>query len=126
MMGMFLAERRAKAWALLLLYLQIAKGVTPTTAGLALLPLTLGIMIGSIVAGQAIAKTGRYKVFPVSGTFFLVLGAAFLSRLMADSSFIGRLDPRLAAATAGAATVGAAAVSETDTLDGTSGESAAP
>ena len=74
--------------ATLPLYLQIAKGMTPTTAGLALLPLTLGIMVGSIVAGQAIAKTGRYKVFPVSGTFLLVVGAAFLSRLMADSSLV--------------------------------------
>ncbi len=74
--------------ATLPLYLQIAKGMTPTTAGLALLPLTLGIMVGSVVAGQLIAKTGRYKVFPVTGTFLLVVGAAFLSRLLADSSLV--------------------------------------
>ena len=81
-MGMF------GALAMLPLYLQIAKGMTPTGAGLALLPLTLGIMIGSIVAGQAIARTGRYKVFPVTGTALLVIGAAFLSRLLADSSLL--------------------------------------
>ncbi len=74
--------------ATLPLYLQIAKGMTPSTAGLALLPLTLGIMLGSVVAGQAIARTGRYKVFPVTGTFLLVVGAAFLSRLLADSSLV--------------------------------------
>ncbi|WP_372595211.1 MDR family MFS transporter [Actinotalea sp.] len=81
-MGMF------GALAMLPLYLQIAKGMTPTGAGLALLPLTLGIMIGSVVAGQAIARTGRYKVFPVTGTALLVIGAAVLSRLLADSSLL--------------------------------------
>ena len=50
--------------AALPLYLQIVKGATPTEAGLLLLPLTAGIMAGSIVSGQIISRTGRYKMFP--------------------------------------------------------------
>ena len=60
--------------AALPLYLQIVKGVSPTEAGLLLLPLTAGIMAGSIISGQIISRTGRYKIFPVIGSVLLVLG----------------------------------------------------
>ena len=55
------------------LYLQIVKGATPTEAGLQLLPLTLGIMVGSIFSGQVISRTGRYRIFPVIGAALLTL-----------------------------------------------------
>jgi len=57
--------------AALPLYLQIVKGATPTQAGLLLLPLTLGIMFGSILSGQLISRTGRYRQYPIIGTFLL-------------------------------------------------------
>ena len=50
--------------AALPLYLQIVKGASPTEAGLQLLPLTLGIMFGSILSGQLISRTGRYRQYP--------------------------------------------------------------
>lgn len=55
------------------LYLQIVKGSTPTQAGLQLLPMTLGIMAGSIFSGQLISRTGRYRHFPIMGAAILVL-----------------------------------------------------
>ena len=58
--------------AALPLYLQIVKGASPTEAGLLLLPLTAGIMAGSIVSGQIISRTGRYKMFPIIGAGLLV------------------------------------------------------
>ncbi len=54
--------------AVLPLYLQIVKGASPTKAGLLTVPLVIGIMAASILAGQVTAKTGRYKIFPVLGT----------------------------------------------------------
>lgn len=74
--------------AVLPLYLQIVQGLTPTAAGLALLPLTLGIMVASVVAGQTVARTGRYKMFPVVGTGLLVVGAFLISQLTASSSLV--------------------------------------
>jgi EmrB/QacA subfamily drug resistance transporter len=74
--------------ACLPLYLQITKGLNPTAAGLALLPLTLGIMITSVVSGQTIGHTGRYRIFPILGTGFLVAGALALSQLHASSSLV--------------------------------------
>ena len=54
--------------AALPLYLQIVKGASPTEAGLLLLPMTLGIMAGSIVlrvsSSPAPAATG---IFPIIG-----------------------------------------------------------
>jgi EmrB/QacA subfamily drug resistance transporter len=54
------------------LYLQIVKGATPTSAGLMLLPMTLGMMSGSIISGQLISRTGQYRQFPIIGCALLV------------------------------------------------------
>ena len=74
--------------ATLPLYLQIAKGMSPTQAGLTLIPLTMGIISGSILAGQLTSRTGRYKIFPIVGTTLLALGALLLSRLAPDTSLL--------------------------------------
>ena len=50
----------------------------PTQAGLQLLPMTLGIMSGSIVSGQLISRTGRYRHFPIIGSAILVAVAVRL------------------------------------------------
>ena len=67
------------------LYLQLVKGQSATLAGLSLLPLTLGIMIGSIASGQIISRTGRYKVFPVLGTALLVVAFLLLAQITATT-----------------------------------------
>jgi EmrB/QacA subfamily drug resistance transporter len=56
------------------LYLQIVKGATPTEAGLQLIPLVGGIMLGSIGSGLAISRTGRYRKFPIMGSALLAMG----------------------------------------------------
>ncbi|MGB7448824.1 MAG: MDR family MFS transporter [Ornithinimicrobium sp.] len=71
--------------ALLPLYLQIVKGATPTEAGLLLLPMTLGIMVGSITAGQAISRTGRYRIFPIVGSGLLAVALLGLHWIGADT-----------------------------------------
>lgn len=70
------------------LYLQIVKGSTPTRAGLLLIPLTLGIMSGSIISGQVISRTGKYKVFPIVGAGTLVVALAALSTVKPDTSLV--------------------------------------
>jgi EmrB/QacA subfamily drug resistance transporter len=72
--------------AALPLYMQIVKGYSPTMAGLLLLPLVMGIMSGSIISGQTISRTGRYRWFPITGLGLLVIGALLLSRVSADTS----------------------------------------
>ncbi len=61
------------------LFLQNVKGVSPTGSGLRLLPLLLGIMGASVLAGQVITRRGRYKVFPIVGSLLMVVGSYLLS-----------------------------------------------
>lgn len=61
------------------LYLQLVDGASPTEAGWFMLPLVLGLMISSIASGQIIARTGRYRIFPIIGTALLTGSFAFLA-----------------------------------------------
>jgi EmrB/QacA subfamily drug resistance transporter len=69
------------------LYLQIVKGSTPTESGFQLLPMILGLMISSIVSGQLISRTGKYKIFPILGTGFMLLGFVILVTITADTNY---------------------------------------
>ncbi|HEX6401641.1 MAG TPA: MDR family MFS transporter [Pseudonocardiaceae bacterium] len=74
---------------LLPLYLQIVKNASPTESGLLLLPLMAGIMVSSVVSGQLTSRTGRYKIFPVSGTALMTVALLMLSfRLGIDTSLV--------------------------------------
>lgn len=73
--------------AMLPLYLQIVGGSSPTKAGLELLPLTLGIMTGSIISGRVISKTGKYKIFPVIGTILLTATLFLMTTFNADTKY---------------------------------------
>ncbi|SNQ47343.1 putative multidrug resistance protein [Frankia canadensis] len=70
------------------LYLQLVKGNSPTRAGLLSLPLVIGIMSFSMIAGQVTSRTGRYKIFPVVGSVLLVIGLVLLALLSADTSLV--------------------------------------
>jgi EmrB/QacA subfamily drug resistance transporter len=66
------------------LYLQIVTGLSPTASGFATLPMVLGLMIASIVSGQLISRTGQYRIFPVTGTFFTAIGFYLLTFMTVD------------------------------------------
>ena len=68
------------------LYFQVVKGASPTGSGLDLLPLMAGLLITSIVGGQIVSRTGRYRVFPIVGTAIMTLGLFLLSRLSPETS----------------------------------------
>lgn len=67
------------------LYLQIVKGVTPTTAGLMLLPMTFGIMSATAIAGKVTSSTGRYKIFPIIGAGLMATALFLLSTIGTDT-----------------------------------------
>ncbi|MFE6334383.1 MFS transporter [Streptomyces sp. NPDC057798] len=66
-------------------FLQMVDGASATESGLLMLPMMGGIVGASIVAGQLISHTGRYKVYPLLGGALSVTGMWLLSRLDADT-----------------------------------------
>ncbi|RDE09874.1 MDR family MFS transporter [Pelagibacterium lacus] len=69
-------------------YLLIVQGFGPTQAGLALLPMMIGLMGSSMLSGIFISRTGRYKHLPIVSTAILVVGALLLSTLAVDTPFL--------------------------------------
>jgi EmrB/QacA subfamily drug resistance transporter len=63
------------------LFLQVVHGVSPTISGVYLLPMVLGMLLTSIGSGQLIARTGRYKVYPIVGSAVMAAAMYLLSRL---------------------------------------------
>ena len=85
--GVFVGFGMFGAMLTLPLYLQLVLGSTPTESGLQLLPMILGLMISSIASGQIIARTGRYRMFPILGTAFLSGGFFYLTFLKYDTGY---------------------------------------
>jgi EmrB/QacA subfamily drug resistance transporter len=68
------------------LFLQIVKGLSPTASGLWMIPLMGGTLASSILAGQIVSRTGRYKIFPIVGTAMFTLALALISRMTSQTS----------------------------------------
>lgn len=66
-------------------FLQMVDGASATESGLLMLPMMAGIVGASIVSGQLISRTGRYKAFPLLGSVLAAIGMWLLSRLDVDT-----------------------------------------
>ena len=69
-------------------FMQTVFGSSPTQSGLQLVPLMLGFVINSIVIGQLISRWGKYKIFPIVGSFLTMIGMYLLSTLTASTSIV--------------------------------------
>ncbi|WP_019930242.1 MFS transporter [Nocardia sp. BMG111209] len=67
------------------LYLQVVRGFSPTKAGLLMLPMVAGIVVGSLTSGQVVRRTGRYKILPIVGTAAISAGAVLYAQVAYDS-----------------------------------------
>ncbi len=70
------------------LFLQVVNGASPTSSGLRLLPMILGVLTTSITSGLLITRWGRYKAFPIAGTALMVLGLFLLSQMNEQTSIL--------------------------------------
>ncbi|MFF1712365.1 MFS transporter [Streptomyces sp. NPDC058268] len=66
-------------------FLQMVDGASATESGLLMLPMMGGVVGASVLSGQLISHTGRYKIYPVIGGILSVIGMWLLSRLEADT-----------------------------------------
>lgn len=70
------------------LYLQLVTGLTPTESGFATLPMIGGLMIASIASGQIVSRTGKYRIFPITGTFLVAAGYLVLTGMTIDKPLL--------------------------------------
>jgi EmrB/QacA subfamily drug resistance transporter len=67
------------------IYFQAVTGASATQSGLLLLPMLLAGLATTAVAGRIISRTGRYKVFPVTGLALMTAGLVLLSQIGAGT-----------------------------------------
>jgi EmrB/QacA subfamily drug resistance transporter len=68
------------------LFGQLAQGVSATDSGTILTPLMVGLIGASVVSGQIIARTGKYRFLAMVGVALLTLSLLWLSRLTAGTT----------------------------------------
>jgi EmrB/QacA subfamily drug resistance transporter len=62
-------------------YFQIARGMSPTRAGLMSIAMVGGLVLSSMYSGRTITMTGHWKRFLVGGMVFVVVGLGLLSTI---------------------------------------------
>jgi EmrB/QacA subfamily drug resistance transporter len=68
------------------LFQQTVQGASATNSGLLLLPLMGGLLVTSVISGQVITRTGRYRIFPILGGALMVAGMLLLAQLDAGTT----------------------------------------
>ncbi|TIC88492.1 MFS transporter [Nocardioides sp. GY 10113] len=69
-------------------YFQLARGMSPTEAGLMSVAMVGGLLVSSIVSGRIITRTGRWKRWLVGGTATAVVGLALLGTIDAETPLV--------------------------------------
>jgi EmrB/QacA subfamily drug resistance transporter len=66
-------------------WFQFVQGYSATASGYAVFPLLVGLIGSSIVSGQLVARTGRYKWLTVVSILIMAVGAALMTQLSATT-----------------------------------------
>ena len=67
-------------------YFQLARGMTPTESGVMQMPLVIGTLTTSIILGQVVSRTGKWKAVVVGASIVLLIGLILMGTLRYDTS----------------------------------------
>jgi EmrB/QacA subfamily drug resistance transporter len=67
-------------------WFQVVLGSSATESGYQILPLLAGLIVSSVVSGQVISRTGRYRWIIVIAMAFLSIGLLLMTQLRGDTS----------------------------------------
>lgn len=67
-------------------FVQQVREVSPTRSGLVLMPLMFGAALGTLVTGRLVARTGRYRMWPITGGVLMTSAMLLLTSLDQRSS----------------------------------------
>jgi EmrB/QacA subfamily drug resistance transporter len=68
-------------------YFQLARDKSPTMSGVMTIPMIGGLFVASMVSGQIITRTGRWKGWLVAGGLFLTAGLGLLGLMRYDTPY---------------------------------------
>ncbi|MFG3254137.1 MFS transporter [Streptomyces sp. NPDC048172] len=68
-------------------YFQLARGKSPTMAGVMTIPMIAGLFVSTTVSGQVISRTGKWKAWLISGGVLMTAGMALLGTLRYDTEY---------------------------------------
>ncbi|MER6972988.1 MFS transporter [Nocardioides sp. NPDC000445] len=68
-------------------YFQLARGESPTMAGVMTIPMIAGLFLSSTVSGQVITRTGKWKAWLVVGALLIVGGLGLLGTIRYDTEY---------------------------------------
>jgi predicted MFS family arabinose efflux permease len=68
-------------------FAQLVLNFSATNSGIILLPMVIGLTAGSIVIGQVVNRTGKYKIFIVTGLLVASIGVFSLTGLNPQSTY---------------------------------------
>ena len=68
-------------------YFQLARGESPTMAGVMTIPMIAGLFLSSTISGQVITRTGRWKAWLVVGAVLIVGGLGLLGTIRYDTEY---------------------------------------
>jgi len=69
------------------IYMVFAQGISATGAGISIIPLSMGVVLGAGITGPLITKTGRYKRFMVFGAALSILTFTLMAGLRVDTPY---------------------------------------
>lgn len=69
-------------------YIQMVHGMTPTKAGLMMIPMMAGMIVTATASGQYVSHTGRYKWFPVAGLLVAATAVGLMGLFDAHDSLV--------------------------------------
>jgi len=95
LLGMFAGVATYGAGGFLSLYFQDSLLVSPTESGLRTLPQMLGVTIATFGVGRVIAKTGKYKVFPIIGTVLSFFGLIGIAQISGSTPYLNLVIPMI-------------------------------
>ena len=63
------------------LFVQAVIGRSATSSGAIMMPFMFGVIVSGVLSGQLITRTGRYKVFPVTGAALMLAGFSLMATM---------------------------------------------
>ena len=95
MLGMCAGTVVYGSGSFLTLFFQDSQFLSPTESGLRSLPQMVGVTAATFGIGRLIARTGRYKPFPIIGTFVAGLGMVAIAQIDGNTKYLFLVVPMI-------------------------------